>query len=295
MARKRVKRQKKVPTEKTQPSAPHASDAEVVSMALREVNIYKRRVLNCVPSVRREEDWTFDAAQQAGVAPARLTIPSNHNLHAAWWKIRDQKNTGACVGFATADGVLRWHYVKAGWIGKSDQTSPRFVWMANKETDDVTAYPTTFIEHAGTQTKYALRIARKYGCVLEKQLPMSGMLYSGSTLQFYTQAAQLRIKMFFNLGTNLSIWRYWIAKQGPILTRLNCDGSWMNANSSKYNLKVYPTGKLYGGHAVALVGYTKDYFIVRNSWGTGWGKHGFVHAYDAYASKAFTEAYGAVL
>ena len=43
---------------------------------------------------------------------------------------------------------------------------------------------------------------------------------------------------------------------------------------------------------VALVGYTPDRFIVRNSWGTGWGDKGFGYASLAYAQDAFTEAYG---
>ena len=47
-----------------------------------------------------------------------------------------------------------------------------------------------------------------------------------------------------------------------------------------------------GGHAIALVGYTPDRFIVRNSWGTGWGDKGFAYASLAYAKDAFTEAYG---
>ena len=295
MARKLVKREKSMPEEPIHGMTPPVTDTAIAGMVLQDVNIFKNRVLNCVPSVRQEEDWTIDTAQRAGVALAGLAKPPSCDLRAAWWKVRDQKNTGACVGFAAADGVLRWHYVKAGRIKQNDQTSPRFVWMANKETDDVTGYPTTFIESAGTQTKYALRIARKYGCVLEKELPMSGGLFAGSTAQFYTRAAQLRIKVFFNLGTNLDTWRYWIARQGPILTRLNCDGSWMKANTANYRLQKYPTGRKYGGHAVTLVGYTKEYFIVRNSWGTGWGRKGFVYAYDSYASKAFTEAYGAVL
>ena len=41
-----------------------------------------------------------------------------------------------------------------------------------------------------------------------------------------------------------------------------------------------------------MVGYTADRFIIRNSWGTGWGDKGFGYASIPYARDAFTEAYG---
>ncbi len=63
----------------------------------------------------------------------------------------------------------------AGLLPPGERPSPRFTWMGNKETDRLTSFPTTFIESAGTQTKLALRIARRYGCVLESTLPMSGL------------------------------------------------------------------------------------------------------------------------
>jgi C1A family cysteine protease len=31
----------------------------------------------------------------------------------------------------------------------------------------------------------------------------------------------------------------------------------------------------YGGHAVAIVGYNKKGFIIRNSWGTSYGEDGY--------------------
>jgi hypothetical protein len=58
------------------------------------------------------------------------------------------------------------------------------------------------------------------------------------------------------------------------------------------NLDVYKPDTVGGGHTVALVSYTPDRFIVRNSWGTGWGDNGYTYASEGYARAAFTEAYG---
>jgi C1A family cysteine protease len=42
--------------------------------------------------------------------------------------------------------------------------------------------------------------------------------------------------------------------------------------------------KLLGGHAILAVGYhdTEQRFIMRNSWGTSWGKHGYFTIPYAY-------------
>jgi len=52
-----------------------------------------------------------------------------------------------------------------------------------------------------------------------------------------------------------------------------------------------------GGHAVCVVGYTKQgTFIVRNSWGDGWGDNGFAFASPGYlASACYPESYGVVI
>jgi hypothetical protein len=254
-------------------------------------------VLNCAPSLNVESDWGYEDAVEAGVVRRRRRRrpPTSVDLRESWWAVRSQGSTGACVGFATADGVLRWHFVKAKWIKEDQQPSPRFVWMANKETDNITSYPTTFIERAGTQTKLALGIARKYGSVLEEDLPMSGRLSRMSAAAFYTKAAKMRIASYHNLGTSLTRWRAWLAVQGPILTRLGVDRTWDQATRNDGVLDDYQPDTVRGGHAVSLVGFTPDHFIVRNSWGSGWGDGGFAYASPSYAREAFTEAYGAVL
>lgn len=275
----------------------YIKDRADAASSLRQTRQFANRVLNCVPSLNREDDWGIDTAIDSGVLDESVEVPTHVDLREDWWTIRDQDQTGACVGFASADGVLRWHLVKAGLMKKDQLTSPRFIWMANKETDEITDFPTSFIESAGTQTKRAMLIALRYGCLLERDLPMKdGSLWRGSTAALYSQAARFRIESFYNLGTNLDDWRRWLANRGPILTRLSVDDSFMSAsNKPNSRLKDYNQNQTHGGHAVAIVGYGPDYFIIRNSWGTGWGHGGFAYASIPYTAAAFTESYGVVL
>jgi C1A family cysteine protease len=251
-----------------------------------------KRVLNVVPSRDTERDWQLEQASAAGVLAAAAAVPKSKDLRETWWKVGDQGSTGSCVGWATADALLRWHFTKSGRIKQSDALSKRFIWMASKETDVFTSSPSTFIENAGTSLKAALDVARKFGAVKETVLPFNGGLYPGTPETFYALAAQLKIRSYFNLGTSIDAWRRWLANSGPILTRLDVDRTWDEASDNAGKLDVYQPNTKRGGHAVALVGYTADRFIVRNSWGTNWGDKGFGYASHAYASDAFTEAYG---
>jgi C1A family cysteine protease len=257
-----------------------------------------KRILNVVPSRETERDWRIQHADQAGLlAVARARIPASKDLRTDWWKVGDQGSSGSCVGWATADSVLRWHFVKSGRLKQQERLSPRFIWMASKETDQFISQPTTFIEIAGTSLKSALDVSRKYGAVREQVLPFaSGKLFTGEEEAFYARAAQFKISSYFNLSlrrpADMEEWRRWIATKGPILTRLNVDRTWHDADSNAGNLDAYTPETAGGGHAIALVGYTPDRFIVRNSWGTSWGDRGFGYASLAYAQDAFTEAYG---
>jgi len=253
-----------------------------------------RRILNCVPSSDTESDWEFHNAEDAGVLASSARTPRSKDLRDdTWWQVGDQGATGSCVGWASADSVLRWHFVQAGRIAKTDVLSTRFQWMAAKETDQFVRQPTSFIESAGTSLKSALDVARRWGSVRDRDLPFkSGKLYVGEEATFYAIATQLKIASYFNLGSTLGNWRTWLANNGPILTRLDVDSTWDKATATKGKLTTYRPTTARGGHAIALVGYTTTGFIVRNSWGTNWGDGGYAYASNAYAGKAFTEAYG---
>jgi C1A family cysteine protease len=255
-----------------------------------------QRICNLVHSKKTENDWTFQDAVSSGALGAVAALPASVDLRAAWWTIEDQEDTGSCVGWATAEGVVRYHMVKAGKLGQKVPLSPRFVWMGSKETDEYTDRPETFIEGAGTSLKAAMDIVRKYGIVPMSMLPfhISTKMFTGDDSTFFATAAQRKISSYFNMRRNLDQWKSWLASKGPILAALSVDRSWDGATANGGNVDVFVPNTARGGHAIAIVGYlSSGRFIVRNSWGTGWGDKGFAYVTPAYiAAGFFDESYG---
>lgn len=258
------------------------------------------RICNLLPSKNTENDWLFSNALASGaLAAAPAALPASVDLRKPWWTIGDQGQTGSCVGWASAEGVVRYHMVMAGRLASNLPLSPRFVWMASKETDVAVTRPETFIEEAGTNLKTSMDICRKYGVVTSTLLPfaINTLMYTGSENTFYAAASQRKIAAYFNLGRNLTQWKTWLATRGPILVGLSVDQTWENATATHGNLDVFMPNTVRGGHAVAIVGYhATGRFIVRNSWGTGWGDKGFAYASPAYINGAFfNESYGVTI
>jgi hypothetical protein len=255
-----------------------------------------RRICNLVPSKGTETDWRFQDALAAGILTAVAAPPAAVDLRTAWWAVGDQEDTGSCVGWATAEGVVRYHLVKIGKLTKEETLSPRHLWMSSKETDEFVNRPTSFVEGAGTSLKAAVDICRRYGTVTNDLLPfhIATKMHTGNENTFYATAAQRRITSYYNLGKNLNQWKTWLASNGPILVGLGVDQTWDNATVTNGNLDNFLPATVRGGHAVAVVGYTSGgRFILRNSWGTAWGDKGFAYASPAYiAAGFFDEAYG---
>jgi hypothetical protein len=253
-------------------------------------------ICNVVPSTGTERDWRFADSIEAGLLGAVTAPPPSVDLRRPWWTIASQENTGSCVGWATADGIVRYHLIGAGRLGQTQLLSPRHVWMASKETDEFMSRPETFIEAAGTSLKAALDVARKHGVALMNDLPfhISTKMYTGSENAFYAGCSTRKIAAYFNLGKNLANWKTWLATQGPILAALNVDASWDNATATGGRVDTFQPSTVRGGHAICIVGYRTDgRFIVRNSWGTSWGDAGFGYLKPSYVTAAFfNESYG---
>jgi C1A family cysteine protease len=250
-----------------------------------------QRIGNLVPSRGVEKDWHYSNAVQAGlVQPALKKLPKSVDLRATWWDIGDQEKTGSCVGWASTDGMARYHFVKAGKLKKDEHLSPRCTWMLSKETDENTKQPETVVEKAGTNLKASLKILKDFGCVMEALVPFHIVttMYLGETKDFYASMGARKIATYHNLFKNLTQWRQWLSTQGPILVGLKIDSTFENAAKTNGKLDTFKSPKKFRGHAAVIVGYTANKrFIIRNSWGTTWGDHGFGYASEAYIHRAF--------
>jgi C1A family cysteine protease len=76
---------------------------------------------------------------------------------------------------------------------------------------------------------------------------------------------------------------------GPLVTTMNVYADFFNYKSGVYS---HVSGTYQGGHAILLVGYDDvgQYFIAKNSWGTGWGMAGFFQI--AYSQLAGVVGFG---
>jgi hypothetical protein len=257
-----------------------------------------RRVFNCTESHDQHKDWSLQKAKVLGLSATKKKIPPAKDLREPWWNVGNQGSTGSCVGWALADSVLRYHFVKSGKLRKHEHISVRYIWMASKEMDHECAYPTTFLDDAGTSAKSALSVVTKIGALKTSVLPFHGRLVNLKEAHFLRVAGRLKVKAYFNLcrtqSGKLDRFKEWLSHHGPILTRLKVDPSWIDIKPDG-RLEKYNKKKANGGHAVSLVGYTPAYFIVRNSWGPRWGHKGFAFASYEYVKDAFHEAYGIVV
>jgi hypothetical protein len=252
--------------------------------------------LKAIPAARRSRGT--DADYSAKDAPLPEAAPPEHvDLRRDWLPVSDQGHTASCVGWAVADS-LRWHLVEAGRLPHDQRLSPRHIWMAAKETDDNTHYPTTFLEESGTSLKSGLEVVRKLGAVLETDLPWGGGLVGGSPDDYYRTAGERRIVSYFNLGddsvpdrtVHFPGWRRWLAHSGPVVVMLALDKHVADAK-----LDTFAADSVFGSHAAVLFGYGPGHFLLRSSWGADWGDGGYARMSLEYAAQAVIESYGVIV
>ncbi len=130
---------------------------------------------------------------------------------------------------------------------------------------------------AGGVIQYASDYIRDTGLPLEACYPYTATDGScGSACGTYNTDTY-RIASWAHVTTTsptVSAIRDALSIYGPLVTTMDVYSDLYAYSGGVYT---YTSGTLEGGHAVLIVGYSDagQYFIVKNSWGTGWGELGY--------------------
>lgn len=268
----------------------------------------------CVQSLNSEYNWQLDSTTRTHLKRAKPFDDDLRNEASNWWSVQRDLKREACVGYALATGALWFQYGIKGSMNKFQELpSMRFLWEAAKEFDDNIVFPTTFLENQGTSLKAALRILRKYGCLLEDDYTAGGKIGPNSKIankpvgSVYVRAAERRIAAYFDLMRPSSDSKnkdfkfldnvfFWLKNQGPVVIRVKMTSTLKKVRKRKPEVKDKAIKESdWDFHALCIVGIDNDRFILRNNWGTKWGDGGYAYVNKEYLLDITTEAYGIVI
>ncbi|MCC7367020.1 MAG: C1 family peptidase [Chloroflexi bacterium] len=215
--------------------------------------------------------------------PRLSSLPAELVNSALGQEILDQGTDGACTGFALA-AVINFLLAQQGRAG--EQVSPRMLYEMARRYDE---WPGDSYE--GSSARGAMKGWVRHGVCsrtawsddkvgpehLSSDVAQQAMATPGGA--FYrvshrdVRDVHCALAEVGVLYLTLMVHEGW-AEPGPIEREVTChDGS---GNSVKRRLPVIRrVGRADAGHAVAIVGYTREGFVIQNSWGTDWGAEGF--------------------
>jgi len=210
--------------------------------------------------------------------PALETLPKAFDWRSknAVTPVKDQGDCGSCWAFSTIEEVESRWFLNGN---KMEEFSPQQVVSCDKKDlgcnggDTLTAYK--YIEKVGGLTleksyPYTSGKNGRTGRCKRSKVDIAGGSVKSKEWATPTCEGQCNNQDETLLAKNL-------VEKGPVSVCLNAE-KWQH-----YKRGVM-SGRSCGGHAqsdldhcVQLVGFSDDYWIVRNSWNTDWGVEGYIH------------------
>lgn len=199
-----------------------------------------------------------------GSAPATLDWRANNGNFVT--PVRDQGACGSCWAFAAAAAMESRYLITSNRPGHDLNLSEQVLVSCSSAGNCNGGY-----------ISYASDYLRDTGLPLEPCYPYLAANGTCATACGNWQAAGYRISGWRYVTTStptVSALKTALTTYGPLVTTMVVYSDFYAYNSGIYS-RTSTTRE--GGHAVLLVGYddTNQCFIVKNSWGTGWGESGF--------------------
>ena len=212
------------------------------------------------PSPPDERDWN------AGNIYKKNIINPILDLRDDLPPIRDQGNQGTCAA-QTATCMKEWQEKQD--YNFTEYMSPQFIYnnRVNQQTE-------------GMYGRDVMRILSKIGSI-EETIYRYGKIESVNSInkELYTRALSHKIKNYARIN-DIDNLKKALSINGP------CYIAFPAYNSGvKMWKKTETDTEEVGGHAMTVVGYNNEGFIIRNTWGKEWGDKGYcIYPYSDWGS-----------
>jgi C1A family cysteine protease len=219
-----------------------------------------------VPDLPDARDFMYSAPE------AVLTkLPTKADLRQKMPKIYDQGELGSCTANAIG-AAFEFEQIKEG---QTDFTPSRLFIYYNER-----AMEGTIDTDSGAMIRDGIKSVAKVGVCTETTWPYDIPKFTEKPPKTaYTEAKKHQALIYRRVLGNLHQMQGCLASGLPFVFGFSVYESFMSAEVAKTGeVPLPPRGEqLIGGHAVLAVGYDDKIqrFIVRNSWGTGWGMKGY--------------------
>jgi C1A family cysteine protease len=192
--------------------------------------------------------------------------PSELDYRDELQKIRNQGSQGSCFAFAVACMKEYQEFKDYNFEG---YMSPQFFYDNRSNLYDK-------IDHndEGMTGRDVMKILKNVGICTEKEYPygLENAKHKDSIDQEIYDSAKKHICKSYARIYDINQLKKSLYKNGPCLICFPV----YNMGSHMWK-KENEDDKILGGHAMCVVGYTEDAFIIRNSWGDDWGDKGYCY------------------
>jgi C1A family cysteine protease len=205
-------------------------------------------------------------------------LPPKIDLRSKCPSVYDQGQLGSCTANAIA-AAMEFEQMKQ----KEKYFMPSRLFIYYNER----AMENTIDSDSGAQIRDGIKSVGKLGDCPEKLWPYDIAKFSQKPpAGCYTNAVKHKAVLYQRVSRIPNQMKGCLASGSPFVFGFSVYDSFMTAEVAKtgHALMPAPKDKMEGGHAVMAVGYddANQFFIVRNSWGTGWGMKGYFTLPYAY-------------
>ncbi|HEY9655280.1 MAG TPA: C1 family peptidase [Crinalium sp.] len=199
-------------------------------------------------------------------------LPSTVDLRPYMTPVENQGNSNSCTANAMAGA---YEYLAKRIKGSAHDVSRLFIYYNARELDGA------IDADEGTYLRSCIKVLKKYGTCAEATWPFDlERIFEPPHESAYTEATNFLIEDAYRVDIDLDAMRQCLADGYPFTFGLHLFSSFQKAGSKGLVPMPEPETEQHdGGHAMLCVGYSDSdkVFIVRNSWGEGWGDNGYCY------------------